>query len=72
MDDKVQEGCYRMQYKCANCGKLFENDIRKGTPSRGASGNCPHCGMKTGTPGVGHHETIMPNVTIGNKEILHG
>jgi DNA-directed RNA polymerase subunit RPC12/RpoP len=72
MDDKVQEGFYRMQYKCVNCGKLFQSDIRRGAVAKGASGSCPHCGIQTGKPGVGHHEAVLPNVIVGNQEILHG
>jgi len=72
MTSDVQEGFYKMQYRCANCGHLFDAQVRKGSPARGASGSCPNCGMATGKPGVGHHETVLPNMTVGNKEILHG
>jgi len=72
MADGVTEGFYKMKYKCANCGETFESEVRKGSPSKGASGSCPNCGMQTGKPGVGHHEAVFPDTPAGKQEILHG
>lgn len=70
MDDKAKEGFYKMTYRCANCGHEYTMEIRKGSPARGAGGQCPNCGMASGKPGVGHHETVLP--TVDGKQILHG
>jgi len=67
----METAFYKMKYKCANCGKEFEVEVRKGKPAKGEAGICPYCGVKTGVPGVGHHETVMPTIVDG-KEILHG
>lgn len=65
---------YEMEYKCANCGHVFKVQLRKGITARGAAGECPNCGIKTGRAGVGEHEMTWPSerLAVGNKEILHG
>jgi DNA-directed RNA polymerase subunit RPC12/RpoP len=64
---------YEIEYRCANCGKIFTKQLRKGTEARGQAGECPNCGVNSGKPGVGHHEMTWPAMPIsGGKEILHG
>jgi rubredoxin len=74
MSEPVPEGFYKMRFKCANCGFLFEVNIRKGNPANGAAGICPNCGVRSGRSGIGHHEAVYPSDTmnLGDKEILHG
>ena len=65
---------YDMEYKCANCGKIFIVKIRKGATAKGASGPCPNCGIASGKPGIGVHEMTWPSqpFAVGGREILHG
>ncbi len=65
---------YEMEYRCANCGHVFKVSLRKGAQGKGAAGECPNCGVKSGKPGIGEHEMTWPSTpyAVGNKQILHG
>lgn len=49
---------YTMKFRCTNCGRQFENEVRKGISASGMGGECPNCGIKDGAPGIGHFEVI--------------
>ena len=65
---------YEMEYRCANCGHIFKVKLRKGLQAKGASGECPNCGVISGKSGIGEHEMTWPSspLAVGSKEILHG
>jgi DNA-directed RNA polymerase subunit RPC12/RpoP len=64
---------YEVEYRCANCGHIFKQQLRKGVEARGAAGECPNCGVKSGKPGVGHHEMTWPSTPLhSGQQILHG
>ena len=70
MAEETREGFYKMTYRCANCGHSYDVEVRKGTAAKGAGGTCPNCGVASGKPNIGHHETVLP--TVDGKQILHG
>ena len=45
-----QDNTYRAWYRCTNCGVIFQHDLPKGTPSTQMNGECPCCGVVSGTP----------------------
>jgi len=64
---------YTIEFLCANCGLKFAKDVRKGTPARGQAGNCPNCGVKDNTAGVGGHKVIRANESsdpTGGRQVL--
>jgi rubrerythrin len=59
--DVPMEGQYRAFFRCTNCGTVFEHDMRKGTLAKEMGGNCPYCGVRSGSPGVGVFPTVKYN-----------
>lgn len=56
---KIMNHTYKMKFRCTNCGLIFEREVQKGLPALGKGGECPHCGLVDGKPGVGHFTVIQ-------------
>ena len=52
---------YRLNFRCSNCGTIFEFDLQKGNSVNTMKGICPYCGVRSGTAGVGTFEVIKLN-----------
>ncbi len=58
--DVAQEN-YRAWYRCTNCGLVFEHDMKRGVPATNMDGECPMCGTKSGTAGIGVFTIVKYN-----------
>jgi DNA-directed RNA polymerase subunit RPC12/RpoP len=61
LETEVPREHYRAWYRCSNCGVVFQFDMRKADPIANMKGVCPHCGVKSGTAGVGVFPIIKYN-----------
>ena len=61
LETEVDEKSYRAWYRCANCGCIFQFDMQKGKLASGMNGNCPLCGVKSGTAKVGIFPIVKYN-----------
>jgi len=71
LEADLAEGQYRVWYRCTNCGTVFQHDMRKGQPAIKMDGECPMCGCKSGTVGVGAFDIIKYNHKIYDKRPRH-
>ncbi len=67
---------YQAKFRCSNCGEIFEKAVQKGHPATGMGGNCPNCGIKDGSAGVGNFLVMRKNEEMfavsDPRQILHG
>jgi len=63
----LQEGYYRITYRCTNCGTLFEKDLKKGTIAEKAKSSCPYCDAVSGASTVGYFPVIKHNSNLDNQ-----
>lgn len=61
IEKDLDKHMYRLDYRCNNCGTVFEFDMRKGTPTMEMRGTCPYCGARSGQPNTGVFEAIKKN-----------
>lgn len=60
---KIQrdKNMYRAWYRCTNCGTIFQFDLQKGTKATDMKGECPECGVKSGSANIGVFPIIKFN-----------
>ena len=61
LTDSVGNNYYRLNYRCSNCGIIFEYDMKNGIPVTSMNGICPNCKIKSGTVNVGVFPVIKLN-----------
>jgi len=61
LDTERPSNTYRMDFRCINCGVIFEYDMQNGTPATAMRGTCPNCKVKSGTPNIGVFKPILLN-----------
>lgn len=49
LEVEVGSHSYRLNYRCNNCGMIFEYDMAIGQPTSTMTGSCPHCQIKSRT-----------------------
>ena len=59
--EDVRTGDYRAWYRCANCGVVFQADLKKGEAVAQMKDICPVCGVRSGTAGVGVFPIVKYN-----------
>jgi len=67
---------YQAKFRCSNCGNIYEKSVIKGQKADGMGGECPNCGIKDGTAGIGNFSVIRQNEEMFRvsdpRQILHG
>jgi DNA-directed RNA polymerase subunit RPC12/RpoP len=71
LEVELTKGQYRVWYRCTNCGIVFQHDMRKGQPTTKMDGECPMCGCKSGTAGIGAFDVVKYNHEIYDKRPRH-
>ena len=61
LETECNANMYRAWYRCNNCGCIFQFDLNKGTKAADMKGECPTCGIKSGTAHGGVFPLIKYN-----------
>lgn len=61
LDTERPSNTYRINYRCINCGTIFEYDMQTGASVTTMRGACPYCKVKSGTPNIGSFPVVKMN-----------
>jgi len=61
LDTERPSNTYRINYRCINCGTVFEYDMQNGQPTKSMTGTCPYCKVKSGSPNIGIFAPVKMN-----------